>query len=1057
MCIMKKQFLFIATLIISLFISQNVYSTIHTVSTVGNTGFLPSNLSINIGDTVNFINAGGFHNINATLATFPNNPEGFGNTAASNSWTFQWIFNVAGTYDYQCDPHAPGMSGVINVNTPTLLGYTLNDPLCNGGLGELIINLNQTVPPTDVTIKIFNINQFGNWGLVATSFGANNVFPPFPLVSAIYKVELSITSSAVIFDTIPNFSIVDPDLFLAYINSTSPILCNGGTGDLEITTTGGTTPLNLSYFWSDGTSASFTSGFSGNYNCLVNDGNGCEDSAYYNLLQPDMLQASGFVSQNIIGSGNANGEITAQVTGGIPPYNYSINNGIFTSDSIFQNLLASNHLIAYQDSNNCIISEIIVLNNPGLLSGFATISSPVTCYGECDGSIEFVNNNSGISPYTFTLNGGVAQSSNIFNDLCGDSIYYVLIMDSVNSSFVDTIYLGQPDPLLFSVSSTDTANFNGYNIACNGGVGSIYMCNPIGGNGAPISYSFDGGDSFIEFCTQGDLQAGNYTLVIEDALGCRAYDSTALTEPLPITISPQVNDVSCNSFSDGSINIIASEGVLPFSYSWNDGQVTQQIVGLSVDTFSCVLTDANGCNADTSVIISEPDVLLVISTITDNLIPFSNLAAINTNISGGTATFTATWIGPNNFSSTDLNIDSLFSGIYYLNVIDTNSCNFLDTIEIIDPIAIFGCIDPLALNYDSNANVENGMCYYCNLDYTLYSGPPSSQFNCDGWLSVYIPYGQYTVNYYWSTSAPTTDFSILNLCNDYYSLTIVDDNGCGADTIILLSNYIGCMDPLALNYDPSAMFDDNSCIPFIYGCTDSTMSNFNSLANTDDGLCVPYIYGCMDILAINYNPLSDTSNGTCCFIAGCMDDTMFNYNITACIDTAFGGSCVPYIYGCMDYLAANYYPFANTDDGSCWYCNDGCMDSSMFNYDSLATCNYDCIPYIYGCVDSLAFNYDSLANTDDNSCITVVVGCTDSTMFNYDPLANIDDASCFSCSFSTPIWLIDTVNIFSCGAFASINVTSTNSGSLAYDWDVLWGSFCCNPTMPMSENLCLGI
>ena len=108
-----------------------------------------------------------------------------------------------------------------------------------------------------------------------------------------------------------------------------------------------------------------------------------------------------------------------------------------------------------------LFHENIILNNPVQLSGNVTILSPVTCNGACDGSIKFVNNNSGTPPYTFSLNGGPSQSSNIFNNLCGDSIYYITIMDSQNSMLVDSIYLTQPTPLLFSVSSS---NFNGYSI-----------------------------------------------------------------------------------------------------------------------------------------------------------------------------------------------------------------------------------------------------------------------------------------------------------------------------------------------------------------------------------------------------------------------------------------------------------------------------------------------------------------------------------------------------------------------------------------------------------------
>jgi plastocyanin len=1058
---MKKQLLFIATFFVLLFISQNVYSTQYVVNTAGNTFGANTNLSINIGDTVIWNNTGGFHNVNATLATYPGNPEGFGNAVAGAGWSFQWIFTIAGTYDYQCDPHlALGMVGVINViapNTPLISSITYNNPLCFGAFsGSSIVSINQTSPATDVTVKLYWLNPISGFLInLGTASGLNNNFSFPNLGSGDYRIDLSNTASGVLIDD-EFFTLVDPLAIIVTSLISNSISCYGlSDGSIDISVSGGTPipgiPATYNYLWSDGQTTEIATNLAaGTYNVIITDANGCTAQDQITINQPDSLQASGFVSQNIIGFGNSNGEITAQVSGGTPPYNYSINNGSFTSNNLFQNLSASTYLLEYEDSNSCVISQNITLNNPVQLSGYVTILSHVTCNGACDGSIKFVNNNSGTPPYTYSLNGGPAQSSNIFNNLCGDSMYSISMMDSQNSLLIDSIYLTQPTSLIFSVSTT---NFNGWSVACNGGVGGITLSNPSGGNGAPISYSFDGGITFIQSWNQGGLQAGNYTLAIKDALGCITYDSTVLTEPLPITISTQVNDVSCNSLSDGSINIMPSGGVLPFSYFWNDGQISQQIVGLSVDTFSCIIIDANGCNADTSVIISEPDVLLVTSAIIDNLIPFSALATININISGGTPTYTTTWNGPNNFSSSDSDIDSLFSGFYYLNVIDANSCIFQDTLEIIDPIAIFGCTDSLAMNYNISANIENGMCYYCNLNYNLYYYMPSNPVSCDGWMSVYVPLGSYPINYYWSNGG--SSWSITGLCNDTFSVTIIDDNLCGADTSILLSNFVGCMDDTMYNYDPLVLFNDSSCVPYVYGCMDPTQFNYDALVNTDDGSCEAYVYGCNDINAANYNPLVNTDDGSCWYcVYGCMDQTMFNFDSTAtCND-----SCITVTYGCIDLLAINYDSLANTSDGSCIPYLAGCTDIIAINYDALANTDDGSCCFISGCTDSTMYNYSSLACFDDSSCIPFIYGCTDSLSFNYDPMANINDTSCYVCSFTYNSWLIDTTNINTCGAYAGIsNLVSINSSSLNYTWSTLYGSYPVDISQPFLGNLCLGI
>jgi plastocyanin len=107
-------------LLLSISILTSTYSAQinHTVSTAG-MSFSPSSLTINANDTVTFICTSGTHNVNGTQATFPNNPESFGNSLGSG-WTFQHIFTIAGTYDYHCDPHAGGgMVGSIIVQQST--------------------------------------------------------------------------------------------------------------------------------------------------------------------------------------------------------------------------------------------------------------------------------------------------------------------------------------------------------------------------------------------------------------------------------------------------------------------------------------------------------------------------------------------------------------------------------------------------------------------------------------------------------------------------------------------------------------------------------------------------------------------------------------------------------------------------------------------------------------------------------------------------------------------------------------------------------------------------
>jgi len=108
---MTKKITFILSLMFAFFIAPAANITVNTQGMT----FNPSSININVGDTVTWNNTGGFHNVNGNISTYPNNPAGFGNNLGSG-WTFTHIFTIPGTYNYQCDPHLPGMIGVVNVS-----------------------------------------------------------------------------------------------------------------------------------------------------------------------------------------------------------------------------------------------------------------------------------------------------------------------------------------------------------------------------------------------------------------------------------------------------------------------------------------------------------------------------------------------------------------------------------------------------------------------------------------------------------------------------------------------------------------------------------------------------------------------------------------------------------------------------------------------------------------------------------------------------------------------------------------------------------------------------
>ena len=174
---------------------------------------------------------------------------------------------------------------------------------------------------------------------------------------------------------------------------------------------------------------------------------------------------------------------------------------------------------------------------------------------------------------------------------------------------------------------------------------------------------------------------------------------------------------------------------------------------------------------------------------------------------------------------------------------------------------IYGCTDSTALNYNQSANSDDGSCYDCATNINIFTSNPSSASSCDGYILITTPN---TINYLnWSDNS--IGLFNNNLCNDIFSFTVIDNNGCGYSETILLSDYLGCTEINSINYDNAAVFDDCSCIPIIYGCTDLKSFNYDRQANTDDGSCIDIIYGCMDSSATNYDINANVDLGSCTY------------------------------------------------------------------------------------------------------------------------------------------------------------------------------------------------
>ena len=159
----------VLTILITFFISISLLAqTSHNVVVASNS-FTPSALTIEEGDTVIWTNTSGSHNVNGTITTFPSNPDSFGSgAAASGGWTYSYVFSIAGSYDYRCDPHAGGgMTATIAVSESSV---SINESKIENGMNVypnpftsyLTVALNKELINDNSSIEFILYDLLGN-------------------------------------------------------------------------------------------------------------------------------------------------------------------------------------------------------------------------------------------------------------------------------------------------------------------------------------------------------------------------------------------------------------------------------------------------------------------------------------------------------------------------------------------------------------------------------------------------------------------------------------------------------------------------------------------------------------------------------------------------------------------------------------------------------------------------------------------------------------------------------------------------------------------------------
>ena len=556
----------------------------------------------------------------------------------------------------------------------------------------------------------------------------------------------------------------------------------------------------------------------GNHSLLIRDANACmanNGNPYIiSITEPDALQIS-YTQTNVSCVNGNDGRIQIEVLGGTPPYYYHWNSGETTQN--IDNLLAGSYTVDITDSNNCSVSETIVIEQPSqnLQITFVNEVQP-TFNGATDGSIKVLVTggmplNNGTYNFQWTNSSGTDMNAQVTGQTISNGFELILnnipadtyVLNVYDSNYttstgilgcnyqIFTHTLNQPSSLgVYIQSITDITCFGSATGSLEAIAGGGVPLDPNTNNGLSYYYTWyimDNTGQWTMINNQDsniltNVVAGNYKVIITDANGITAENTFILSQPDQISILGTVENVLCNTGNDGSIQLQITGGTPPYTYHWNNGATTQNLNNLVAGNYTVTVTDANNCQSDANFEITQPDALDInISQLSNPTCYDADDGSINLSVTGGNPPYTYSVNG----NSTISNITNLSAGVYDIIVTDSNNCSVSTqiTLENPDPITIdLGpdrtlCIGQV-LELDASINDPNA----------TYLWQSDNGFTSNSQLVTLTDAGTYTVTATSGQGCTGTDEIVITTSNDQIDADFLVTSQAFANEDIILIN-----------------------------------------------------------------------------------------------------------------------------------------------------------------------------------------------------------------------------------------------------------------------------
>ena len=583
-------------------------------------------------------------------------PAGVTGAFSAGVFTISGTATVTGTFNYTITTSGGSCSqstasGTITVNTPPTATFVKTmASACNGADGTI------TVTPAGGTSPYTYSWTSTPVGYTASTAAITNLLPK--------DYTVKVTDAKACSVTIPDITIWKALAPVVSYSAGGTGSCNN-TGYMAIYGSYGVPPYTYSV---DGTNyqaaSTFTTLAAGTYTAYVKDARGCVGTKPGIVITAAPALVVTAYARPATSCANT-GSIELYRTGGVPPYMYSLDNVTYYSSNIFSSLAGGTYTGWVRDAKGCKTSLAnIVVTKPAAVTVTATKGNTSACAN--NGYIKLTAGG-GVPGYTYSLTGaaGPYQASSLFTGLAAGT-YNGWVMDSKGcKNVLFSIVIGTDAAATINV----TANVTNSSVCTNNGSIQVFR---TGGTG-PYTYSLDNVTYQVSNMFSG-LAGGTYTAWVKDARGCKGSKTNIVVKQATPLSSGESHTNASSCANDGTIQMRAAGGAVPYTYSLDDitYQSSNSFLHLAPNNYVVRVKDAAGCKVSVNITIAQgtPVVVTVYTRAATKC--GTNDGLIQLFRTGGTGPYTYSLDGYNyQVSNSFLNI---LPGIYTGYVKDSRGC-----------------------------------------------------------------------------------------------------------------------------------------------------------------------------------------------------------------------------------------------------------------------------------------------------------------------------------------------------------------------------------------------